>query len=172
MSTVLNLKYNVTFTGTTQVIDPPNEMSSEDVVQQQVQYNTNAIINGEIHKAEVALLPTPYMTPITDRVYDINLELLQAGFLRSVYIKSEYQFLYSTADTLGNLATAPRTLARLYAQDRGVMVTPAAFTPDIAYPKFIRLMNPLEVNGGGDGNSATDTPIIVSVFMVVTPATA
>jgi len=172
MSTTLNLKYTVTFTGTTKVIDANNEMSSEDVVQQQVQYNTNAIDNGEIHKVEVALLPTPYQTPTVARVYDINLESLQAGFVRSIYIKSELQFLYSTADTVANLATAPRTLARLYAIDRGIMVAPTAFTPDIEYPKHIRLINPLEVNGGGDGNSTTDTPIIVSVFIVVTPATA
>lgn len=171
MSTTLNLKYNVTFTGTTQVIDILNEMSSEDVVQQQVQYNSNSIENGEVHKLELALLPTPYQTPNADRIYDIDLESLQAGFLRAIYIKSERQFLCSSSDTLTNISSATRTLVKLYAIDRGVMVTPSAFTPDLNYPKYIRLMNPLEVNGGGDSNSSTDTPILVSVFMIITPPT-
>lgn len=171
MSTQLNLKYSITFNGTTKIIDAPNEMSSEDSIQQQVMYNTNSLINSEVHKTEVALLPTSYATPNASRIYDINLESLHAGFLRVLNIKSEAQFLYSTADTINNLANAPRTLARLFAIDRGHMVTPSAFTPDIPYPKYIRLMNPLEVNGGGDGNSLTDIPLIVSVFAVVTPST-
>ena len=171
MSSLLNLKYSVTFTGTTKVIDVNNEMSSEDTTQQKVSLNTNAIEDGGVHKLEVPLLPTPYATPSASRIYDINTESFQAGFLRSIYIKSESQFLYSVADTANNLITAPRTLARLYSIDRGTMVTPSAFTPDQPYPKYIRLMNPLEVNGGGDGNSTTDTPILVSVFIVVTPAT-
>lgn len=171
MSTQLNLKYSITFNASTKVIDPPNEMSSEDSVQQQVMFNTNSLINSEVHRTELALLPTPYQTPNAARVYDINLESIHSGYLRVLYIKSEAQFLYSTSDTSTNLAAAPRSLVRLIALDRGCMISPNAFTPDIPYPKFIRLMNPLEVNGGGDGNNGSDTPLIVSVFAIITPAT-
>lgn len=171
MSTQLNFKYSTTFTATTKVIDGSGEMSSEDVIQQQIQFNANSLVNSEAKRIELALLPTPYSTPTADRIYDINLELQQAGYVRAIYIKSEKQFLYSTADTIANLATAPRTLARTFIIDKGTMVTPAAFTPDLPYPKHIRLMNPLEVNGGGTGNDPTDTPVIVSVFIVVTPPT-
>jgi hypothetical protein len=171
MPTQLNLKYSSTFTATTKVIDSAGEMSSEDVIQQQVQFNSNSLSNSEAKRMELALLPTPYNTPNAYRIYDINLEVQQSGYIRTLFIKSEKQFLYSTADTVSNLPMAARTLARLFAIDKGAMVPSSAFTPDIPYPKHIRLMNPLEVNGGGSGNDSTDIPIIVSVFIVVTPLT-
>lgn len=171
MSTELNLQYSTTFTATTKVIDGGGEMSSEDVTQQQIRFNANSLGASEAKRIELALLPTPYMTPNSNRIYDINLESQQVGFLRTLFIKSEKQFLYSTANTIANLANTPRTLGRLFILDRGVMVAPSAFVPDLPYPKYIRLMNPLEVNGGGTGTDLTDIPLIVSVFLVCTPLT-
>jgi len=171
MTTNLNLKYSITFSAATKVIDNNAEFSSEDIAQQQLQFNSNSLINSAAKRIEIQLYPTPYLTPSIHRVYDLDLNSLKIGFLRMIYIKSETQFLYSTADSLINLGTAPRELTQCYVIDKGFMPSPTIFTPDIPYAKFIRLINPLEINGGGSGNSEADIPILVSLLIVSTPAT-
>lgn len=171
MSTSLNLKYNLTFNASTKLIDIAGEFSSEDVIQQQVLFNSNSLVNAAAKGIEIPLYPTPYLTPSNNRIYDIDLDALNVGYIRIVYIKAEAQFLYSTSNSLLGLNSAPRTLAQAYVLDKGNMPSPSIFTPDEIYPKFIRLINPLEVNGGGSGNSLNDIPLLVSCFIVTTPST-
>jgi hypothetical protein len=171
MSTQLNLKYSITFNASTKVIDNAGEFSSEDHVQQQLLFNSNSLLQSSASRIEVQLLPTPYNTPSNSRVYDVDLDALNIGYLRIIYIKCDNQFLYSLADTLTNLNTAPRTLSQAVVLERGVMPPLNVFVPDEPYPKYIRLMNPIEVNGGGTGNNDADIPITVSIFCIATPST-
>lgn len=171
MSTNLNLKYSVTFSAATKVIDNNGEFSSEDLAQQQFQFNSNSLINSAAKRIEVNLLPTNYLTPTSTRVYDLNLDDLNIGFIRMLYIKAEAQFLFSVANTITGLNTAPRLLTQCYVLDQGTMPPNNLLIPDNPYPKFIRLINPLELNGGGSGNSDADIPLLVSIFIITTPAT-
>lgn len=171
MTTNLNLKYSITFSAATKVIDNNAEFSSEDIAQQQLQFNSNSLFNSAAKRIELQLYPTPYLTPSINRVYDLDLNSFKVGFIRMLYLKSETQFLYSTADTSLNLNTAPRELTQCCVIDKGVMPSPSIFTPDIPYPKFLRLINPLEINGGGNGNSDADIPILVSIFIITTSLT-
>jgi hypothetical protein len=171
MTTQLNLKYAITFNASTKVIDNAGEFSSEDSVQQQLQFNSNSLLQSAASRIEVQLLPTPYLTPSNGRVYDIDLDALNIGYLRTLYIKSDNQFLFSMANTLSNLNTQLRTLGQAFVLDRGVMPPLNIFVPDEAYPRYIRLMNPLEINGGGTGNNDADIPITVSIFIINTPIT-
>lgn len=171
MTTQLNLKYNITCNASTKVIDGGGEFSSEDSVQQQLLFNSNSLLQSAASRIEVQLLPTLSSTPSNNRIYDIDLDALNIGYLRFVYLKSDSQFLYSSADTLTNLNTSVRLLTQAFVLDRGVMPPLNVFAPDEAYPKYIRLINPLEVNGGGTGNNDADIPIIVSILTVNTPIT-
>lgn len=171
MTTNLNLKYSITFSASTKVIDNAGEFSSEDIAQQQLQFNSNSLINAGAQRLEINLLPTLTSTPNSSRVYDIDLDNLNIGFIRMLYIKAEAQFLFSTASSTTLLNTATRTLAQSYVLDTGIMPALNRFVPDLAYPKFIRLMNPIEINGGGSGNSDADIPLLVSLFILTTPVT-
>lgn len=171
MSTTLNLKYSVTFSASTKVIDNAGEFSSEDLAQQQFQFNSNSLINSAAKRIELNLLPTNYLTPAVTRVYDIDLDSLNVGFIRMLYIKAEAQFLFSVSNTLVGLNTAPRLLTQCYVLDQGTMPAPNLVIPDNPYPKFIRLINPIEINGGGSGNSDADIPLLTSIFIITTPST-
>jgi hypothetical protein len=171
MTTQLNLSYSITFKASTKVIDNQGEFSSEDLIQQQLQFSSNALINSAAKRIEISLLPSSYTTLNPLRVYDIDLDSLKVGFIRAIYIKSEKQFLYSTASTPSLLDTQDKILSQCLVLDRGVMPSPSIYVPDEIYPKYIRLINPLEINGGGTGNSIEDVPIIVSAFIICTPAT-
>lgn len=171
MATQLNLKYGITFNASTKVIDNAGEFSSEDSIQQQLLFNSNSLLQSAASRIEVQLLPTPFGTPSNNRIYDIDLDALNIGYLRIIYLKSDSQFLYSTSNTLTNLNTSVRTLGQAFVLDRGVMPPLNVFIPDEMYPKYIRLINPLEINGGGTGNNDADIPIIVSIFTVNTPVT-
>ena len=171
MTVTTNIQYKLLFKSSTTVVDSLGELSAEDTIQQQTQYCSNSLEDAGSKRMEVFLLPTPYSTPLTTRVYDINLELLHAGFIRILHIKSDFPFLYSYADSTANLNNAKRTLAKSFVLDKGSMISPSIFTPDQPYPKYIRLINPLEINGGGTGNDPDDTPILASIFLVCTPAT-
>lgn len=171
MSTNLNLKYSVTFSASTKVIDNNGEFSSEDLAQQQLQFNSNSLINSAAKRIEVSLLPTNSSTPTSTRVYDIDLDNLNIGFIRMLYIKAEAQFLFSVSNTLVGLNTSPRLLTQCYVLDQGPMPPLNLLNPDNPYPKFIRLINPLEINGGGSGNSDSDIPLLTSVFLITTPKT-
>ena len=76
---------------------------------------------------------------------NIDLDNLNIGFIRMLYIKAEAQFLFSTASSIALLNTATRNLAQSYVLDTGIMPALNRFVPDIDYPKFIRLMNPIEI---------------------------
>ena len=106
MTTNLNLKYSITFSASTKVIDNAGEFSSEDIAQQQLQFNSNSLINAGAQRLEINLLPTLTSTPNSSRVYDIDLDNLNIGFIRMLYIKAEAQFLFSTASS----AVSPKIL--------------------------------------------------------------
>ena len=77
-----------------------------------------------------------------------------------------FLFLIITADTATNLDLATRKLVRVSLEDYGAQPNTLVFTPDVPLPRFIRIINPLEVNGGGTGNDVSDIPIIVSVILI------
>jgi hypothetical protein len=168
---MLNIKYTITFSSTNKLIDPSGQLSNEDSTQHQSQYSSNNLINAGSKKIEVIAFPTNSSVPNAGRIYDLNLESLQVKYLRILHIKSPNQFLVSTSDTLENLISAPRTLARDFVLDAGERPDPNVFTPDLPFPKYIRLMNPLEINGGGTGNDPSDVPITISLFIVSTNPT-
>lgn len=171
MTVTTNIQYKLLFNSSTKVVDTAGELSAEDTIQQQTQYCSNALEDAGSKRIELFLLPTPYATPLSTRVYDVNLELLQTGFVRILHIKSDHPFLYSYADSTANLNAANRTLAKSFVLDKGTMISPSIFTPDQPYPKYIRLINPLEINGGGTGNDPDDEPILASIFLLCTPPT-
>jgi len=169
MTTQLNLQYTLTVAADTNTVATTGDYSIADALQSQISYNTNSLVNPTAKKIEIAAYPTPYTSPIAGRIYDINLDDLQLQYLRVISATSESQFLISTADNAVNLDTAARTLTRVVFNDYGTQPNTLVFTPDAALPRFIRIMNPLEVNGGGTGNDTSDIPIIVSVILVCDP---
>jgi len=166
MTTQLNLQYSITTNADTNTVATTGDYSIADTLQSQISYNTNCLVDPTAKKIEIAAYPTPFSNPTADRVYDINLDDLQLKYLRILSATCENQFLLSMADNAVNLATANRTLTRVSFIDYGAQVNTLVFTPDVALPRFIRLMNPLEVNGGGTGNDTTDLPIIISLFLI------
>jgi hypothetical protein len=171
MTTQLNFKYGITFNASTKVIDAAGEFSSEDSIQQQLLFNSNSLVNSAACRIEITAMPTFYLTPANLRIYDVDLDALNIGYLRALYIKSDKQFLYSTASSLSALNNATRQLAQAVVLDRGIMPPLNVFVPSDTYPKYIRLINPIEINAGGTGNNDSDVPIIISLFIVNTPAT-
>lgn len=167
---MLNLKYAITFSSTTKQVDPSGELSNEDSIQQQSNFSSNSLNQATVKRIDISALPTSYKTPNASRVYDIDLQKMQAKYLRILHAKSNSQFLLSTADTPENLDLAPRSLVRDFVLDSGVQPNPTLFVPDLPYPKYIRIINPLEINGGGNGNNPDDAPILVSLFIVCTKA--
>lgn len=166
MTTQLNLQYNITTSADTNTVATTGDYSIADSLQSQINYNTNSLVDPTAKKIEIAAYPTPYSAPVSNRIYDIDLDQLQLKYLRLISATSENQFLISTADTETNLDLATRKLVRVTFQDYGAQPNTAVFTPDVILPRFIRIINPLEVNGGGTGNDASDVPIIVSVILV------
>lgn len=169
MTTQLNLRYDITTSADTNTVATTGDYSIADSLQSQISYNTNSLVDPTAKKIEIAAYPTLYQTPTADRVYDIDLDSLQLKYLRLISATSENQFLISMAPTAEDLdtgATAIRTLNRVYFNDFGAQPNTAVFMPDISLPRFIRIINPLEVNGGGTGNDVSDIPIIVSIILV------
>lgn len=166
MTTQLNLQYNITTSADTNTVATTGDYSIADSLQSQISYNTNSLINPSAKKIEIAAYPTPYTTPLADRVYDINLDELQLKYLRLISATSENQFLISMSDNLTSLDLANRLLTRVNFNDFGPQANTNIFNPDTPLPRFIRIINPLEINGGGTGNDTNDIPIIVSVILI------
>lgn len=165
---MINLKYTLTFSSTIKLIDDSGELSNEDSIQQQSSFASNSLSNATVKRIDISALPTSYKTPSATRVYDIDLNKLHVSYIRILHAKCNKQFLLSFADTPENLNIAPRTLVRDYVLDAGVEPNFQLFTPDLPTPKYIRIINPLEVNGGGNGNDPNDIPILISLFLVCT----
>lgn len=161
------LEYTIITKADFTVVSDNAYFNMEDSVQLQSNFgNSGTDITLSQARIDVLLKPTPYSTPLADRIVDIDLEQMEVDYLRLLHIRSDKYFLYAHADTLSNLGGTARELSSVIFKDFGPYVDPlGGFTPDLPYPKYIRLVNPLEINGGGTGNDVTDEPILVSVFM-------
>lgn len=168
----LFVEYNIVVKANTETVADNGFFSVQDSNQQSTSYNSNSansdLSNPAVKRIDLSALPTPYATPSSTRTYTLDLESLQLDFLQMLHIKSDSYFLYSLADTLVNLNSSDRQLARSFFLDTGPKPSSFVFTPDVPFPKFIRVINPLELNGGGDGNSVDDTPITISIYMITT----
>ena len=142
--------------------------ATNDSYQQQAQYNnggTDPTVG--VKRLDFLLKPTSFSNPSANRIVDIDLSAMKVDYIRILHAKCDKYFLMSTSDTAAGLNTAPRELTTVLFKDFGVAPpTQSTFTPDVPYPKFIRLMNPIELNGGGSGNDNSDTPIMVSLHLV------
>lgn len=161
------LEYTVITKADFGVVSDNAYLSVQDSVQLQTSYGnggTDATLSQA--RVDVLLKPTPFAAPLANRIVDIDLDQMEVDYLRLLHIRSDKYFLYAHADTLSNLGGTARELSNVVFKDFGPYVDPlGGFTPDLPYPKFIRLINPLEINGGGTGNDVSDEPILVSVFM-------
>ena len=161
------LEYTITTTADYGIVSDNAYSSIQDSVQLQTSYgNGGSDLTLSQARVDVLLKPTPFAAPLANRIVDIDLEQMEVDYLRLLHIRSDKYFLYSHADTLSNLGGTARELSIVVFKDFGPYVDPVGgFTPDLPYPKYIRLINPIEINGGGTGNDITDEPILVSVFM-------
>lgn len=155
----LNYQYSILVQGDTLI---SNGISSiEDTVQQLSKFNTNTITNLTIKKIEINALPTFYNNPNSNRNYKIDLDSFGLTYVRSIYIKSNKQFMFNISEDNSDKLLL---LTKEHFIEYGDFVE--SFVPQVPYPKIINVLNPLEVNGGGNGNSNTDTPITISILIV------
>ena len=164
------VEYNIITKADVKIVGTPAYYSSEDNYQQQTSYN-----NGgndptlSVERLDLLIKPTLSSAPNVNRIVNINLDELQVDYLQILHIKCDKYFLFSFADTLTNLQNKPRELVKVVFKDYGTYpaaITQAGWTPDVPYPKHLRLMNPLDINGGGSGNDSSDIPIHVQVHMI------
>lgn len=164
MTTVV--EYTIITKADVNVTGNPAYYSAEDSYQQQTSYgNGGADPTLTVKRLDLLIKPTLSSAPLASRIVDIDLDLLQVDYLRILHIKCDKYFLLSTADTVGNLTGKARELTKVMFKDYGPLFT-GPYTPDEPYVKAIRLMNPLDINGGGSGNDVTDEPILVQVHMI------
>lgn len=163
MSTTV--EYNIITKADVNLIGTPAYYSSQDSYTQQASYNNGAADPTLVVKRlDLLVKPTPSTAPIAARVVDIDLESMKTDYIRIIHVKSDKYFLYSQGDTLVNLNAAPRELIKVAFKDFGPYIS--TFVPDQGHPKFIRIMNPLNINGGGSGNDVEDEPILVQVHLI------
>lgn len=164
MTTVV--EYNIITKADVNIVGEPAYYSSEDSYQMQASYgNGGADPTLSVKRLDLLLKPTLSSAPVASRIVDINLETLQVDYLRILHIKCDKYFLFSYADTLSNLNAKPRELMKVCFKDYGTYPD-VIWTPDEPFPKVLRLINPLDINGGGTGNDVTDEPILVQVHMI------
>lgn len=160
------VEYNIITKADVNLIGDPAYYSTQDSYQQQTSYNNGGSDTTlSVKRLDLLLKPTLMSAPVASRIVDINLDTLQVDYLRILHIKCDKYFLFSSADTVANLNSKPRELMKVLFKDYGTYFT-GPWTPDEPLPKAIRLMNPLDINGGGTGNDVSDTPILVQVHMI------
>jgi hypothetical protein len=166
MATTTTVEYTIITKADVQGRDSIGHWSTQDGYQQQSSFNNGGTEdNLVVKRLDLLLKPTFYRNPLLERVADIDLSSLDVDYIRILHIKSNKQFLFSFSDNFAELPLVSPELQRVVFKDYGKKPG-IGFEPTVAYPKIIRLMNPLEVNGGGSGNDITDKPIIVQVHLI------
>ena len=160
------IEYTIITKADIQGVDATGSFSTQDSYQQQSSFNNaGSDRTAVLKRLDLLVLPTSSSGPIASRVIDINLETMDVDYISILHVKSEAQFLFSASDSLNNLNATPKELAKVLFKDYGRRPN-QIYTNDLGYPKYIRLINPIEINGGGSGNDNTDIPIYIQLHLV------
>lgn len=163
----LYLEYSVILKADNAIKGLNGASSTSDSIQQQSSFNNSGTDkNAVVKRLDVMLLPS--LPETKNREVIIDLSSLSLEYIRILHIKSESQFLYALEEEEEKVKEAPLELTKVLFIDKGNVYNPTVYAPQKRVPKYLRISNPLIINGGGDGQSVGDIPIYVSITIVST----
>ena len=155
----LNITYEVTLKSDVILTDTSKVFSNNDSLQLTSKYSNNNIPNVSTKRLDIMLLPNPSINGDPDKEITIDLESLGVTSIKILHLKSLNNFYYKTGQSLTELNTINYERGKVIFKDYGDIVSPDNYTPPSPTPKFMRLMNPSNLNTGSEA-------ITVSIIII------
>ena len=153
----LNITYELTLKSDAIVVDTPKVLSNSDSMQVTTKYSSNLVPNVNTKRLDLILQENAPINGDASKEVTINLQELEVNEIKIIHLKSIKNFYYKFSQTEEELNNIPYDRCKIFFKDYGDIISSETYTPPQPIPKYVRFLNPNNLNTG---------PITISLILI------